>query len=213
MLQGLQRFLDLVTLWGWPDAPPRPLLLPSDVPRLPRPLPRAFDDVEAARMVQAAREAATPLERLIVELLAGCGLRAGEAYALQLSDVVTFGGAGHPASQPWLRVPLGKLGNDRYVPIGPELQAALDTFLTAERSSREWEELPTPPTWTHYLLAHQGRRVSTMYCNRVVQRFAARAGVVDAYAHRRRHTFATQAINRGWIWRRSPRCSGIRHWR
>lgn len=211
MVQGLERFLDLVTLWGWPDVPARPLLLPGDVPRLPRPLPRAFDDVEAARMVQAAREAATPLERVVVELLAGCGLRAGEAHALQLSDLVTFGSAGHagsagnagapqplhPASQPWLRVPLGKLGNDRYVPVGPELQAALDAFLAAERSSRDWEDLPTPPSWTRYLLAHKGRRVSTMYCNRIVHRFAALVGVADAHAHRWRHTFATQAINRG----------------
>lgn len=197
MLLGLQRFLDLVTLWGWPDAPPRPLLLPGDAPRLDRPLPRAFDDVEAARMVQAARTDATPLERLVLELLAGCGLRAGEAHALQLSDLVTFGGAGHPASQPWLRVPLGKLGNDRYVPIGPELQAALDAFLAAERSSRDWEDLAAPPPWTRYLLAHKGRRVSAAYCNRTMQRFAATAGVAGAHAHRWRHTFATQAINRG----------------
>jgi integrase len=197
MLLGLHRFLDLVALWGWPDAPARTLLLPGDVPALPRPLPRAFDDVEAARMVREARQGASPLERLVVELLAGCGLRAGEAYALQLTDLVSFGGAGHPASQPWLRVPLGKLGNDRYVPVGPDLQAALDAFLAAERSSRDWEDLPSPPAWTRYLLAHKGRRVSTMYCNRIVHHFAARAGVADAHAHRWRHTFATQAINRG----------------
>jgi integrase len=148
-------------------------------------------------MIRAARSAPDPLERLILELLAGCGLRAGEARDLKLSDVVTFGGQGQPTAQPWLRVPLGKLGNDRYVPVGPELQAALDAFLAAERSSREWEGLPTPPAWTAYLLARKGRRISTAYCTKVVHRVAARAGVPDAHAHRWRHTFATQAINRG----------------
>jgi Phage integrase family len=94
-------------------------------------------------------------------------------------------------------VPLGKLGNDRYVPIGPELQAALTSWLAAERSSREWEGLATPPAWTAYLLARKGRRISSAYCNQVVRRIAGQAGIVDAHAHRWRHTFATQAINRG----------------
>jgi site-specific recombinase XerD len=196
-LECLQRFFRLLVLWEWPEAPSRPLFLPGDLPRLPEPLPKAFDDVEAARMVQVARTSADPLERLIIELLAGCGLRVGEARDLTLSDIVTFGGRDQPTAQPWLHVPLGKLSNDRYVPIGPELQAALDAFLAAERSSREWEGLPSPPDWTAYLLARKGRRLSKVYCNQVVHRIAERAGVEGAHAHRWRHTFATQAINRG----------------
>lgn len=198
ILNRLRTFFRLLTLWDWPEAPTRPLILPGDLPRLPDPLPKAFDDVEAARMVQEARSSADPLERLIIELLAACGLRAGEARDLKLSDIVAFGGqAGYPAAQLWLRVPLGKLGNDRYLPIGPELQAALEAFLASERSSREWEGLNQPPEWTGYLLARQGRRVSRAYCNMVVQRVADRAGVNGAHAHRWRHTFATQAVNRG----------------
>ena len=199
ILSRLQTFLRLVTFWGWAEAPRRPLLLPGDLPPVPDPLPKAFDDVEAAKMVQEARNSSDALERLIIELLAGCGLRVGEARDLKLSDVVAFGGQGdHAAAQPWLRVPLGKLGNDRYVPIGPALQAALEAFLARERSSREWDGLAQPPEWTEYLLARQGRRISKAYCNlRVVQRVAARAGVNGAHAHRWRHTFATQAVNRG----------------
>jgi integrase len=106
-LTCLRRFFHLLELWEWPEAPKRPLVLPGDVPRLPDPLPKAFDDVDAARMVQLARTTADPLERLVIELLAGCGLRRGEAHDLKLSDIVTFGG--QPAAQPWLRVPLGKL--------------------------------------------------------------------------------------------------------
>jgi len=196
-LTCLQRVFHLLALWEWPEAPARTLFLPGDLPRLPDPLPQAFDDVEAARMVQVARTSVDPLRRLIIELLASCGLRVGEARDLQLSDIVTFGGQDQPAAQQWLRVPLGKLGNDRYVPIGPELQAALDAFLAAERSSREWEGLPAPPEWTAYLLAHRGRRVSKVYCNQVVHQIAEQAGIAGAHAHRWRHTFATQAINRG----------------
>ncbi len=197
-LDCLQRFFRMLTFWGWPEAPTKPLLLPGDLPALPDPLPRAFDDVDAARMVQLARASSNPLEALIIELFADCGLRASEARNLRVSDVVTFGGStGQPNSQTWLHVPLGKLRNDRYVPISPELKLALDTFLAGERSSREWEGLTPPPEWTAYILARKGRRVSRAYCNQVVRRVAERAGVVDGHSHRWRHTFATQAINHG----------------
>ncbi|MDP2674608.1 MAG: tyrosine-type recombinase/integrase [Dehalococcoidia bacterium] len=197
-LSTLRSCFRLLTLWGWPEAPARQLFLSGDLPRLPDPLPKAFDDVQAASMVHLARTTSPPLQRLIIELLAGCGLRVGEARDLKLSDIVSFGStASHPATQPWLRVPLGKLGNDRYVPIGPELQEALDHFLEQGRSGRDWEGLASPPAWTAYLLTTKGRRVSRAYCNQVVHQLARRAGVIDAHAHRWRHTFATQAINRG----------------
>ena len=196
-LDRLRHFFRLLSLWGWPEAPASPPLLAHDISEPDQPLPKAFDDVDAARMMHVARTSASPLQRLIIELLASCGLRAGEARDLKLSDIVSFGGPAGQAAQPWLHVPLGKLGNDRYVPIGPELQAALDAFLTAERSTRDWEGLTPSPAWTSYLLARKGKRGSTAYVNQVAQRIGAAAGVADAHAHRWRHTFATQAINRG----------------
>ena len=196
-LDRLRHFFRLLSLWGWPEAPVNPPLLVHDMPQPDQPLPKAFDDVDAARMIQIARTSANPLQRLVIELLASCGLRASEARDLKLSDIVSFGGPAGQAAQPWLHVPLGKLGNDRYVPIGPELQAALDVFLMAQRSTRDWEGLTPPPAWTSYLLARKGKRVSAAYVNQVSQRIGATAGVADTHAHRWRHTFATQAINRG----------------
>ena len=38
----IRNFLDDVTLWGWADRPQRRLIFAGDVPRLPRPLPRAL---------------------------------------------------------------------------------------------------------------------------------------------------------------------------
>ena len=196
-LDRLRHFFRLLSLWGWPEAPVKPPLLAHDMPQPDQPLPKAFDDVDAARMIHIARTSASPVQRLVIELLASCGLRASEARDLKLSDIVAFSGPAGQAAQPWLHVPLGKLGNDRYVPIGAELQAALDAFLTAERSTRDWDGLASPPAWTSYLLAHKGKRASTAYCNQTAQRIGAMAGVPDAHAHRWRHTFATQAINRG----------------
>ena len=62
-----------------------------------------------------ARAADDPRDRLAVELLARTGMRAGELAGLEADAVVQIG-AGH-----WLRIPPGKLRNDRYVPLHPEL--------------------------------------------------------------------------------------------
>ena len=51
----------------------------------------------------AARASTDPRDRLVVELLARTGMRAGELADLDADAVVQIG-AGH-----WLRIPLGKL--------------------------------------------------------------------------------------------------------
>jgi integrase len=63
----------------------------------------------------AARTSKDPRDRLIVELLARTGMRSGELIGLDADAVVRIG-QGH-----WLRIPLGKLRNDRYVPRHPHL--------------------------------------------------------------------------------------------
>ncbi len=68
---------------------------------------------------------ADPRDRLVVELLARTGMRAGELAGLDADAVVQIG-AGH-----WLRIPLGKLRNDRYVPLHPELTELLAGWTAA----------------------------------------------------------------------------------
>jgi site-specific recombinase XerD len=87
--------------WGWDDAPKRCPILQTDLPRDDDPLPKILDDAAAALM--RATATATPLDRLVVELLARTGLRAGELCALETNAVVRIG------ATEWLRVPVGKL--------------------------------------------------------------------------------------------------------
>ena len=54
-------------------------------------------------------------------------MRAGELAGLDADAVVRIG-AGH-----WLRIPLGKLRNDRYVPLHPELVQLLAAWTAANR--------------------------------------------------------------------------------
>ena len=99
----LRNFLQDLALWGWTERPLRPLLLPTDVPRVPRPLPRALPpDVHAALMAEVAL-LEDPFARCAITLLRRVGLRLGEVLDLELGCVVDYGPAGT-----WLRAPLGR---------------------------------------------------------------------------------------------------------
>ena len=104
--------------WGVTDAPARAPLFPHDLPIKDDPLPRFLDDAAATKLLVAARADPDPLVRLIVEFLARTGMRKGELVDLTVDAVVQIGSAY------WLRVPVGKLHNDRYIPLHPQLKTA-----------------------------------------------------------------------------------------
>ena len=114
-MRTVRQFFERIIEWDWPDAPPRNPVIAWDIPKKPEPLPKFLDDRDAARLMAAARASSDPRDRLVVELLARTGMRAGELADLDADAVVRIG-AGH-----WLRIPLGKLRNDRYVPLHPQL--------------------------------------------------------------------------------------------
>ena len=106
-LRMLRVFFERIIEWDWPDAPARNPVIGRDIPHRPEPLPKFLDDRDAARLMAAAHTAPDPRDRLVVEVLARTGLRAGELCGLD-ADAVVLIGDGH-----WLRVPIGKLRNDR----------------------------------------------------------------------------------------------------
>jgi len=109
-------------------------------------------------------------------------MRAGELADLDADAVVQIG-AGH-----WLRIPLGKLRNDRYVPLHPDLVGLLATWTAANLDHiRRHKRL---------VADHRGP-LDRHVIGRIVRRVAAAAGVPGVHPHRLRHTLATQAINRG----------------
>ena len=77
--------------------------------------------------MRASRADPDPLSRLIVELLARTGIRKSELLGLTVDAVVQIGSAF------WLRIPIGKLHNDRYIPLHPQLKEMLDDWITHHR--------------------------------------------------------------------------------
>ena len=88
----------------------------------------------------------------------------------------------------WLRVPIGKLHNDRYIPLHPQLKELLDDWITHHR--------PTGLR-SDRLLLERHRPITALRIATALRRFGADAGIGHVTAHQLRHTLATQAINRG----------------
>jgi integrase len=181
-LHMLRTFFDRIIEWDWDDAPRRNPVLAGDIPPRPDPLPRFLDDRDAARLMTAARAASDPRDRLVVELLARTGLRVGEACGLD-ADAVVLLGDGY-----WLRVPVGKLRNDRFVPLHPQLVTLLETWCA---------ENLEPIRRHHRLLSDHRGPINRHLVARILNRTATAAGIGHVHPHQLRHTLATQAINRG----------------
>ena len=181
-LRMIRVFFERLIEWDWPDAPRRNPILHGDIPPRPEPLPKFLDDRDAARLMAAARTHPDPRNRLVVEMLARTGLRAGELCDLA-ADAVTQIGDDH-----WLRVPVGKLRNDRYIPLHPDL-----VTLLAEWTATNADHIRTQ----RRLIADHRAPLEGRTVHRIVGRVAKRAGIGHVHPHQLRHTLATQAINRG----------------
>jgi integrase len=177
-LGTLRTFFERVSEWDYPDAPTRVLVFNGDLPTPDDPLPKFLSDIDAGKLMRAAAQA-HPTRRLVIEMLARTGLRVGELCELR-ADAVVFMNHRH-----WLLVPIGKLHNDRHVPLHPQLVE----LLAAHRAERV-DDLDRLIRWNDGPLdRHQVARM--------LRRVAKAAGIGHVHPHQLRHTLATQAVNRG----------------
>ncbi|HEX7269473.1 MAG TPA: tyrosine-type recombinase/integrase [Streptosporangiaceae bacterium] len=180
-LGTLRMFFVRIEEWGWDEAPPRVPMFPGDLPRQDHPLPKALDDAAAARLLRAAQNDRRMLVGVTVEMLLRTGLRVSEFTSLR-ADAVVLIGAG-----PWLHVPVGKLREDRYLPLHPQLVTLIDGYRNAH----------VPPGHSLLLPRENGRPLDRHTVTRMINRAGAAAGLPHIHPHQLRHTLATQAINRG----------------
>ena len=177
-LGTLRTFFERVSEWDYPDAPTRVLIFNGDLPTPDDPLPKFLSDVDAAKLMRAAAQA-DPTSRLVIEMLARTGLRVGELCALTADAVTLING------RPWLRVPVGKLHNDRYVPLHPQLVELLEIHGAGRDDALD------------RLIISGGGPLYRHKITRMLNRVAKAAGIAHVHPHQLRHTLATQAINRG----------------
>jgi integrase len=177
----LRTFFERVIEWDYADAPRRVPVYAGDLPRTEEALPRFLDDPAAARFMATVAADPNRRRRLMVELLARTGMRAGELSALEDDAMVRIGDTF------WLRIPIGKLHSDRYVPLHPLLVELIDDYRARRGPSRSGRLVERD----------DGKPFDRRTIHRYVEAVAKRAGVGHVHPHQLRHTLATQAINRG----------------
>lgn len=124
---AVRGFLDDIWAWGWADAPSRRLIFDADIPRQPDTLPRALPpDIDAALM-DAVAGLDDLFARVAITVLRHTGIRIGELLDLEINHLVDYG-----ANGTWLRVPLGKLHNERSVPVDDNALEAFDEWLSPD---------------------------------------------------------------------------------
>ncbi|HET9648993.1 MAG TPA: tyrosine-type recombinase/integrase, partial [Microlunatus sp.] len=195
---AVRNFLDDLTAWGWAERPDRQLIFAADVPRLPRALPRALPPTDDARLMAAVAELSDPFARCGLTLLRGAGLRLGELLDLELGSIVDYGPAGS-----WLKVPLGKLGTERSVPLDPDTLATLDRW-AAQRGTQRAHPHPRSGRLTDFMFSERGQRLGPCRIRSGLNRAVADAGLTGAdgqplrvVPHQLRHTYATTLANAG----------------
>ncbi|MBI2239006.1 MAG: tyrosine-type recombinase/integrase [Actinobacteria bacterium] len=197
-LIDVRSFLDDITAWGWAEAPKRRLLFSSDVPRPPRVLPRALPpDVDAALM-DAVGRLEDRFARIGLTVLRGAGLRLGELLDLELDCVCDYGPAGN-----WLRVPLGKLDEERSVPLDEATLAAIEEW-KAHRGTQRALPRQSDGRMVDFLFVERGRRPGSARIERGLRDAVRAAGLTGpngqplrVVSHQLRHTYATALANAG----------------
>lgn len=154
-------------------------------PKVAKTVPRFLSADDAERLVEApAPESSTgPLDRAILELTYGAGLRVSEVCGIDLVDLDLNGGL--------VRV-LGKGGKTRVVPIGRMAQAAIRAWLV-ERARLDVESVHP----TALFLAPRGDRLHARAVQRLVEKHRPACSENGATPHWLRHACATHMLGSG----------------
>jgi len=157
-------------------------------PRLPKKLPRVptIEEMNTVLDGEMPELAAWPeRDRLILELLYGCGIRNSELIGIDLDDVRWSGEA---------ILVRGKGRKERYVPFGDAVKSALDAYVPVRQQKLAERKQSTRAL----LLNTRGTRLTTRSVGRIVKRIAVAKGLSpDVHPHTLRHAFGTHMLEEG----------------
>jgi integrase/recombinase XerC len=157
-------------------------------PKLPKKLPRVptIEEMNSVIDGQMPEVAAFPeRERLMLELLYGCGIRNSELTGINLDDIRLS------AEAILIR---GKGKKERYVPFGDSVKAALAAYLPERQKSLEAIRKQS----TALLINRRGGRLTTRSVGRIIKKIAVAKGLSpDVHPHTLRHAFGTHMLEEG----------------
>jgi integrase/recombinase XerC len=166
-------------------------------PRLPKKLPRVptIEEMNYVLDGKMPEVASFPeRDRLMFELLYGCGIRNSELVGINLDDI----SVGNEAI-----LIRGKGKKERYVPFGGSALAALAVYLPWRQqllaTLKNTLKKTMPGKGMPALLVNQrGGRLTTRSVGRIVKRIAVAKGLSpDVHPHTLRHAFGTHMLEEG----------------
>jgi integrase/recombinase XerC len=162
-------------------------------PRLPKKLPRVPTIEEMNSMLDGTMPEVASFperDRLMFELLYGCGIRNSELVGINLDDI----NLGNEAI-----LIRGKGKKERYVPFGGSALAALSVYLPWRQQLLSALK-KTPPTKSAppLLINQRGGRLTTRSVGRIIKRIAVAKGLSpELHPHTLRHAFGTHMLEEG----------------
>jgi integrase/recombinase XerC len=157
-------------------------------PKLPKKLPRVptVEEMNSVLDGKMPEIASFPeRDRLMLELLYGCGIRNSELVGINIDDVRIS------AEAILIR---GKGKKERYVPFGDGVKSALATYLPARQMVLSGFRKNTPAL----LINQRGGRLTTRSVGRIIKKIAIAKGLsADVHPHTLRHAFGTHMLEEG----------------
>jgi integrase/recombinase XerC len=157
-------------------------------PKLPKKLPRVptIEEMNSVLDGKMPEVAAFPeRDRLMLELLYGCGIRNSELTGINLDDIRLS------AEAILIR---GKGKKERYVPFGGSATSALAAYLPARQAALAETRNKTGAL----LINHRGGRLTTRSVGRIIKKIAVAKGLSpDVHPHTLRHAFGTHMLEEG----------------
>jgi integrase len=194
----LRVFFEDIAEWRWPTAPARRLFFLGDIPRMPDALPRALPPAIDRDLMAAVAQLDDRFARVGIGLLRATGMRAGELLDLELGCIVDFDARGS-----WLKVPVGKLGTERMVPLEADTVALFDEWMEHRGPHRQIPH-PRDAHLADFVFCERGRRIGQHRLRVGLKQAATDAGLTDPAGeplrvtlHQLRHTFGTSLVNAG----------------
>jgi integrase/recombinase XerC len=157
-------------------------------PKLAKKLPRVptIEEMNSVLDGKMPEVAAFPeRDRLLLELLYGCGIRNSELIGINVDDIRVS------AEAILIR---GKGKKERYVPFGGSAVSALRNYLPERQKLLAASKKITPAL----LLNQRGGRLTVRSVGRIVKKIAVAKGLSpDVHPHTLRHAFGTHMLEEG----------------
>jgi integrase/recombinase XerC len=158
-------------------------------PKLPKKLPRVPTIEEMSHLLDGKMPeiAAFPeRDRILFELLYGCGIRNSELIGINLDDL---------RLHDEVILIRGKGKKQRYVPFGDSVKTALARYLPVRQQLLSGRQKSTAAL---VINRRDGGRLTTRSVGRIIKRLAVAKGLPpDVHPHTLRHAFGTHLLEQG----------------